>query len=256
MIQKIKTLICLGYLLITVAYAQTSNSFPATGDASLGWNNRLKVGTGSVQHPSILENNWTRMIVGHNIYWNSGTARWIVEGGGSSDFSMIRFENGGGIGFFGRVHTANGYSLTNQELETYRYMYINNSGNVGIGTASPQAKLAVKGNILAEQIKVTNNIAVPDYVFEPDYELQPLTEVERYVKEHKHLPEIPSAKTIGKEGLDLAEMNLLLLKKVEELTLHAIANEKAGKEQQLLIRKQEKAIAQLTKRIECLESLK
>ncbi len=67
---------------------------------------------------------------------------------------------------------------------------------------------------------------MPDYVFEPDYELPSLAEVEAYVKEHKHLPEIPSAADIQRDGLDLAEMNLLLLKKVEEMMLHLIEREK------------------------------
>ncbi|WP_143054010.1 hypothetical protein [Parapedobacter koreensis] len=96
------------------------------------------------------------------------------------------------------------------------------SGNVGIGTRNPQAKLAVNGNILAKEVKVKTDITVPDYVFDPEYELSPLAEVEAYVKEHRHLPEIPPARDIEKDGLDLAEMNLLLLKKVEELTLHII----------------------------------
>lgn len=104
--------------------------------------------------------------------------------------------------------------------------HIIENGNLGIGTISPKAKLAVEGNILAKEIKVTNNIAVPDYVFEVDYKLTSLSEIETYVKEHKHLPEIPSAKDIEESGLDLGEMNLLLLKKVEELTLHLIENEK------------------------------
>ncbi|MEH6305276.1 tail fiber protein [Olivibacter sp. CPCC 100613] len=100
------------------------------------------------------------------------------------------------------------------------------NGNVGIGTSSPKAKLAVEGNIIAKEIKVTTNIAAPDYVFEPDYKMQSLLEIEKFVKENKHLPEIPSAKQIGEEGLDLAAMNLALLKKVEELTLHLIEKDK------------------------------
>jgi len=99
-------------------------------------------------------------------------------------------------------------------------------GSVGIGTANPKAKLAVNGNILAKEIKVKTDITVPDYVFEDTYNLPSLSSVESYVREHKHLPEIPSAKDIERDGLDLAEMNLLLLKKVEELTLHLIEKEK------------------------------
>ncbi|MGK6353492.1 hypothetical protein [Parapedobacter sp. DT-150] len=104
---------------------------------------------------------------------------------------------------------------------------VENDGKVGIGTTTPQAKLAVNGNILAKEVKVKTDISVPDYVFEPDYDLPTLDEIETYVKKHKHLPEIPSAADIEKDGLDLAEMNLLLLKKVEELTLHLIDQRKA-----------------------------
>lgn len=76
---------------------------------------------------------------------------------------------------------------------------------------------------------VTNGIRssdVADYVFEPDYKLASLPEIEAFTKANKHLPEVPSAAEIEKGGLDLAKMNLTLLKKVEELTLHAIAQNK------------------------------
>lgn len=67
---------------------------------------------------------------------------------------------------------------------------------------------------------------VPDYVFESGYKLAPLSEVEAYTQANKHLPDVPSAKEIEAGGMDLAKMNLTLLRKVEELTLHAIAQEK------------------------------
>jgi hypothetical protein len=84
----------------------------------------------------------------------------------------------------------------------------------------------LKGSVIATDIKASN---VADYVFESDYKLAPLSEVEAFTRTHKHLPEVPSAKEIEKNGLDLAQMNLLLLKKVEELTLHTIALEKRMK---------------------------
>lgn len=99
---------------------------------------------------------------------------------------------------------------------------LTSQGNVGIGIINPKAKLAVNGTILATEVKIKTNISVPDYVFDPEYELPELIDIESYIKEHRHLPEIPSAKDIERDGLDLAEMNLLLLKKVEELTLHII----------------------------------
>ena len=67
---------------------------------------------------------------------------------------------------------------------------------------------------------------MPDYVFAPDYRLPPLAEVEAYVSEHRHLPGVPAEAELRAEGLDLAEMNLRLLEKVEELTLYTIAQEK------------------------------
>ena len=69
-------------------------------------------------------------------------------------------------------------------------------------------------------------MTVPDYVFTNDYKLKTLTEVEEYIKKNNHLPEIPSAKEIEKNGLMLAEMNMSLLKKIEELTLYSIEQNK------------------------------
>jgi hypothetical protein len=101
------------------------------------------------------------------------------------------------------------------------------NANVGIGTTNPDSKLTVAGNIHAQEVKVTVNAGlVPDYVFANDYKLKSLQEVEKYIKQNNHLPEIPSAQEIEKNGLMLAEMNLNLLKKMEEMTLYMIEQNK------------------------------
>ncbi len=89
--------------------------------------------------------------------------------------------------------------LANRQITNYVSRF-NVLGRVGIGTVNPQADLSVNGNILAKEIKVKTDIAVPDYVFEPDYKLKSLEDIESYVKENKHLPEIPSAKQIQADG--------------------------------------------------------
>lgn len=100
------------------------------------------------------------------------------------------------------------------------------AARIGIGTSNPDSKLTVAGNIHAKEVKVDLNIPAPDYVFANDYNLRTLQEVESYINQNRHLPEIPSAKEFEKNGIQLAEMNMSLLKKVEELTLYIIKMEK------------------------------
>jgi hypothetical protein len=101
----------------------------------------------------------------------------------------------------------------------------NASHKVGIGTASPDEKLTVKGKIHAEEVRVDLSVPGPDYVFEPEYNLMSLEKLELFLKSQKHLPEIPSAKEMEKNGINTGEMNMLLLKKIEELTLYIIKQE-------------------------------
>lgn len=86
-----------------------------------------------------------------------------------------------------------------------------------------EGDVVVKGDF---KIKDWTISQVPDYVFKEDYKLRSLQEVEEYVTTKSHLPEVPSAEEIQKNGLDLAEMNMVLLKKVEELTLYTIQQQK------------------------------
>lgn len=124
------------------------------------------------------------------------------------------------------------------------------AGDVAIGTSTADARLTVKGNIHAQEVKVdlAGSVA-PDYVFETDYALLSLKDIARYVQENKHLPEIPSAKEMENNGINLREMNLLLLKKVEELTLHMIEQQKNIEKQNALIDEQGKAIKDLHRRV-------
>ncbi|MBS7256146.1 tail fiber protein [Flavobacterium branchiicola] len=98
-------------------------------------------------------------------------------------------------------------------------------GYVGIGTTSPDSKLTVAGNIHAQEVKVTVN-AGADFVFESDYALPSLESVDKFIKENKHLPEIASAEKMKKDGINLAEMNIKLLQKIEEMTLYMIEQNK------------------------------
>lgn len=100
------------------------------------------------------------------------------------------------------------------------------SGNVGIGTTNPDSKLTVKGDIHAEEVKVDLSVPGPDYVFKEDYDLKSLEEVQEYIQAHGHLPNVPSAKEMEENGVQLGLMNMKLLEKIEELTLYVIALEK------------------------------
>lgn len=109
---------------------------------------------------------------------------------------------------------------------------ITGKGEVGIGTSDTKGhKLAVAGSIVAESVKVALQPNWPDYVFHSSYKLPDLKEVEQFIKENKHLPEIPSAAEVEKEGINLGEMNANLLKKIEELTLYVIDLKKENESQ-------------------------
>ena len=113
-------------------------------------------------------------------------------------------------------------------------VYLNTTGQLGIGTAAPAAALhvvgdahidgsylRVNGEIKATEITVTTDVWA-DYVFEPGYRLRSLPEVAAFIAANGHLPEVPAASTALAQGINVAEMNVLLLQKIEELTLYMI----------------------------------
>jgi uncharacterized protein YaiE (UPF0345 family) len=128
-------------------------------------------------------------------------------------------------------------------------------GNVSIGTPNHQGyKLAVAGNVIAESIKVAVEGNWPDYVFSPSYKLSSLQETEQFIKINNHLPEIPSASEVEKEGINLGEMNSKLLKKIEELTLYLIEQNKRASALETRMKVQEEFISMQQREIDILKS--
>jgi hypothetical protein len=149
-------------------------------------------------------------------YYYNGTAYSSVQfqgktqfGGGSADpLNTLDVKGGTAIGDFALLNTAptNGLIV---------------SGNVGIGLSNPTEKLTVNGNIKSKKVTVTQT-GWPDYVFQPSYCLLSLDSLEGFISANRHLPEVPSAKEVEQNGVNLGDNQAALLKKIEELTLYII----------------------------------
>jgi len=121
--------------------------------------------------------------------------------------------------------------------------------NVGIGTQNPAYKLDVLGTIHAKEVLV-NLDGGADFVFEKDYKLPTIEHVASYVQENKHLPDIPSANEMTKNGVSMGDMQVKLLQKVEELTLYAIQQDNSKKELERKYNALLERVEMLTKQIE------
>ena len=136
-------------------------------------------------------------------------------------------------------------------------MVIDEQGRVGIGTSAPNTfRLAVEGKIGARGVTVTVANPWPDYVFHSNYRLPSLKEVEAFIQQYHHLPEMPSAKEAEDNGIDLGSNQAALLKKVEELTLYIIDLNRRLEEQKALIEQQQKLIADQAKLVEQTREIK
>ncbi|CAH0277432.1 MULTISPECIES: SlyX family protein [unclassified Pedobacter] len=171
----------------------------------------------------------------------------VLDGKSFSILHNFYGETNSSINFHRGKDVTGGFISFNTSSNLER-MRIDAFGNVGIGTLTPREKLSVNGNIRAKEIKVeaTN---WPDYVFEEGYKVGTLKGLESYIKTNKHLPGMPSAKEVERNGVELGEMNKLLLKKIEELTLHLIEHEHKMNEQSDVLVKQQKEISELKEKI-------
>jgi len=155
----------------------------------------------------------------HNLFF-SGVPRGYAHkvytfrpawGTAGSTFSSLKLQTADTKGEF----------TTNVLLTSSGISYLN-GGSLGIGTTNTRGfKLAVNGNIGADEIQVKANYW-SDFVFNDDYKLKDLEEVESFIEENNHLPDIPSEKEVLKNGIQVGEMNAKLLQKIEELTLYMI----------------------------------
>lgn len=198
------------------------NTFPANGNVGIGTasptaqldvsgivvlaGNNSNIDNRNGNLPlSFLENSG-KVLIG----WNR------TRGAGETD--LISNRGGGNVGGFAFYdHTNNG--------EENQLMWLTGDGRLMLGLSTGNTgnnKLAVGGGIIAEAVTVKLQANWPDYVFNPSYKLTSLSEVKSYIDKNGHLPEVPSASAVDKEGINLGEMNKLLMKKVEELTLYLI----------------------------------
>ncbi|GEN67779.1 MULTISPECIES: hypothetical protein [Chryseobacterium] len=147
-----------------------------------------------------------------------------------------------------------GLSPINDVPSESKVFFVSSTSKIGMGTNTltcvdcDDYRLFVKDGIKTEKLKVeiAANNGWADYVFAKDYKLMPLKELQAYIDDKGHLPEVPTTEEAIKNGIELKEMNILLLKKVEELTLYTL-------QQQNQMEKQQKFMDEQNKRIEILE---
>lgn len=109
-----------------------------------------------------------------------------------------------------------------------KIVFNTNQMQIGTSVALPSGyKLGVGGKVLCEELKVKlQSVGWPDYVFADNYKLLSLTEVEKFIQQNKHLPNIPPASEVEKEGLEVGDMQRRMMEKLEELTLYIIQQQK------------------------------
>jgi hypothetical protein len=169
-----------------------------------------------------------------------GSDRWFVDRGSFNASASRIMHAWDGIYFHYYNHDSNtqGAQFHNWRPFTSVWrqsMQITNSGQIRIGEKKVTTgdhtdyKLSVDGKVVAKRLIVTDGPEWADYVFGKDYFLMPLDSLDDYIKNNNHLPNIPSKDRVAVNGIDVYEMNVKLLEKIEELTLYILDLEKRVK---------------------------
>jgi hypothetical protein len=202
------------------AYDETYMNFLPNGNVGIGTTNPLAkfVVNASTEGQTVPIKSIS--IIGPNQPGNQNSAQDLSWDFNSAGSAIIRSYRGGNWDTTLQFLT-NSYNGGNAPRVN---MHISSEGLVGIGTANPGYKLDVIGTVRAREVKV--DLLGADFVFEDGYKLMPLNEVEKFVKQNKHLPEIAPAKEMQENGSNLGSLSVQLLQKIEELTLHVIEQNK------------------------------
>ena len=198
---------------------------------------------------------------------DDGTTQLLIEEdntSASNAFGMLQIDAAATSGVVSAVNifTAGArprFTMTHGgAASTWNWDILNVTGNFALIQAGGQTwtfeaatgDFRIPGNFVSDY----TTLNVPDYVFAEDYDLMPLDEVQAFIEENSHLPEVPSAADVKAEGLDMTNMQMTLLKKVEELTLYTLDLHATNRDQEETIRDQQDTIQQLMERLEALES--
>ena len=177
---------------------------------------------------------------GSGLYTTQINGKFIDIKSGGGDWLTLRRSLDNGYWHINNPQTTQdrmeiGYT-DNANVDHWGYFCITNDGRIGVGTSAPATgiKMDVNGIVQATAFKVGNWILdeAPDYVFKEGYDLRSLKNVQKYIDKNGHLPDVPSAEQMKEDGLDLVKMNMILLRKVEELTLYGIEQNKKLEKQQ------------------------
>lgn len=171
------------------------------------------------------QNNASKASVGIDA---DGNMQLVTTGGGalfltpSTASVVLNPNNGGGV-----VISPTGGGNITMSTQSGGDILMNPNGLVTIGSGISTAtaagyKLAIRGKVICEELRVKLYGNWPDYVFQKNYQLMPLSQLQHFIRQNNHLPNIPSAAEVEKEGIVVGEMNKKLLEKVEELTLYIL----------------------------------